>query len=447
MLRSVLMALGLGLGLLVLAPAGAGADTYLVTSCHDPSGAPNAAAGWVAVATSGGVTGNGCTTANGGLTAALPDANPSGNATANWRFNAPAGTRIVRVSARRVTFGLAGPTVEQNDIAYVMATNSQTLETCAPAATGSSCIADLTAPIDKQGLDGTFVEMRVLCTNAGRTCTRPLAVAATHLWVGLMDPAAPVVANPRVVDDGDQSGTLRVGYDAADVGGGLYRTIVKVDGKIAQAVPLGTAPCADVNPGDDDPYQFNVPVPCAATITGAQAAVDVRSLPPGPHGVELAVEDAAGNATSVFGPVEFPKLNANIGPGGNGNSGSSGGVTQAEALAGRLRMWFVKARNRGRSYTSKYGTRVVTRGVLRTRSGKGIQGARIDVYHIRNGQRRLLKTGLKSRSGGKLTLILPINVDTRTIEFDYRALRPGPVTSTQRLSLKVLRKGRVFHRT
>lgn len=447
MLRSVSMAVGLGLGLLVLAPGGASADTYLVTSCHDPSGAPNAAAGWVAVATSGGATANSCTTANGGLTAALPDANPSGNATANWRFNAPAGTRIVRVSARRVTFGLAGPTVEQNDIAYVMATNSQTLETCAPAATGSSCVADLTAPIDKQGLDGTFVEMRVLCTNAGRTCSRPVAVAASHLWVGLMDPTPPAVANPRVIDDGDRSGTLRVSYDAADVGGGLYRTIVKVDGKVAQAVPLGAAPCADVNPGDDDPYQFNVPVPCPAAITGAQAAVDVRSLPTGPHGVELAVEDAAGNEKSVFGPIEFPKLNATIGPGGTGNSGSSGGVTQAQALRGRLRMWFVKARNRGRSYTSRYGTRVVTRGVLRTRSGKGIQGARIDVYHIRDGHRRLLKTGLKSRAGGKLTLILPINVDTRTVEFDYRALRPGRVTSSQRLRLKVLRKGRVFHRT
>jgi hypothetical protein len=110
-------------------------------------------------------------------------------------------------------------------------------------------------------------------------------------------------------------------------------------------------------------------------------------------------------------------------------------------------MWFVKAPNRGRRYTSRYGTRVVTRGFLRTRTGHGIQGARIDVYHIRNGKRRLLKTGLKSRAGGALTLILPINVDTRTIEFDYRALRPGPITSSQKLTLRVVRKGRLFHRT
>lgn len=438
MQRPLWTAVAFAVSLLVLAPTAASADTYLVTSCHDPLGQSNDAAGWVASSTPGGVTSNMCSSATGGLTAALPDAAPSGNATASWRFNAPAGTRIVRLSARRTTLGLAGGTTEQKDIAYVMATNGQTLEECSPAVTGSSCVAELTAPIDKQGLDGTYAEFRVLCTNAGRTCSRPLAVVASHLWVGLEDAIAPTVTNPKLLDDGDTSGRLRVSYDAADIGGGLYRTVVKVDGKVAATVPIAGAPCADIHPQDADPFQFVVPVPCPGTVTGAQATVDVRSLPAGPHGVEIAVEDAAGNETSVFGPVEFPRLNAAT------TAGSS--VSASDALNGRLRMWFVKARNRGRSHTSRYGTRVVTRGVLRSRSGRGIQGARIDVYHLRDGKRRLLKTGLKSRAGGKLTLILPMNVDTRTIEYAYRALRPGPITSRQRLSLTVIRNGVVFHR-
>ncbi|HUR84980.1 MAG TPA: hypothetical protein VMY78_06510 [Solirubrobacteraceae bacterium] len=432
------MVAALAAGLLVLAPTSASADTYLVTSCHDPLGNPNDAVGWVASSTSGGATANTCRSANGGLMAALPDANPSGNATANWRLDAPAGTRIVRVAARRATLGLAGGTTEQKDIAYVMATSGQTLEECSPAVTGSSCVAELTQPIDKQGIDGTYAEFRVLCTNAGRTCSRPLAVAATHMWVGLEDASPPVVANPKVLDDGDASGRLRISYDAADVGGGVYRTIVKVDGKPAATVPIAPAPCADIDPQGGDAFQFIVPIPCPLAVTGAEATVDVRSLPAGPHGIEIAVQDAAGNERSVFGPIEFPRLNAVT------TTGSS--VSAEDAVNGRLRMWFVKARNRGRRYTSRYGTRVVTRGVLRARGGRGIQGARIDVYHLRNGKRRLLKTGLKSRAGGKLTLILPLNVDTRTIEFAYRALRPGPITSRQRLSLRVIRKGRVFHR-
>ncbi len=138
-----------------------------------------------------------------------------------------------------------------------------------------------------------------------------------------------------------------------------------------------------------------------------------------------------------YGPVEFPRLNA---------TGSSLGDAAA-LLRARLRMWFVKAPNRGRRYTSRYGTRVVTRGTLRTRSGRGVRGGEIDVYHIRrDGRRRLVKTGLKSRRFGRLTLILPNNLDTRTIEYAYRAVRPGPITSRVRLRLTVLRNGRVFFR-
>jgi len=439
MLRSVWKAIAVSAGVLALAPALAHADTYLVTSCHDPGGQANPAIGWVPFSTPGGVTSNTCA-ADGALNAALPAAQPPGNATANWRFDAPAGTTIVRVSARRATFGFS-PSTQQQDVSYVMsASGGQTLEVCAPAP-NSPCVADLTAPVDKQGLKGSFVEFRVLCTNAGGACTRPVGVAASHMWVTLEDPVAPSVANFKLLDDGDASGVMRMSFDAADLGGGVYRALIKVDGKVASTIPLAPAPCADIFPTDTDPYQFNVPVPCPAAVPGAVVAVDVKSLPAGPHGVEVAIEDAAGNEKTVFGPVEFPKLNGGV----DNNTGSSG-VTQSQIIHGRLRMWFVKAPGRGRHYTSRYGTRVVTRGVLRARNGKGIQGARIDVYHIRNGKRKLLKTGLKSRAGGKLTLILPINVDTRTIEYDFRALRPGPITSTQRLTLKVVRHGRVFHR-
>ena len=440
MLRSFrLPAAAVGLSVLLLAPAAARADQYLVTSCTDPTGAPNAAAGWVPFATPGGVTMNTCAEQNGALVAALPAVNPPGNATANWRFDAPFGTRIVRLSARRTTSGLAvGPPPQPKDVSYDMTLGgNQILEDCTPAP-DSSCVGELTAPLDKQGLNGSFVQLRVLCLNAGFVCTRKLGVVATHMWVTLEDSLAPVVANAKI-DSGETSGVLRTTFDAADVGGGLYRALVKVDGKVAQAIPLGTAPCADINPGDADPYQFNVPVPCPAIVRGVAAAVDVRSLTPGPHGVEIAVEDAAGNQRNVAGPVEFPKANI--------VSASSADV--AAALKGRLRMWFVKSRTRDRKrLSSRFGTRVVTRGVLRSRAGRGIVGARIDVYHIRrDGKRRLVKTGLKSRAGGALTLILPNNVDTRTIEFAYRALRPGPITSRQRLRLTVRTKsGRIYHR-
>ena len=440
MLRSSCLTATTAVLMLLLAPVAASADSYLVTSCTDPLGQPNAAVGWVPFSTPGGTTMNTCAGPNGALVAALPAANPPGNATANWRFDAPLGTRIVRVLARRATSGVeGGPPPQPKDVAYDMTAGNQILEDCA-VAPDSSCVGDLTAPLDKQGLNGAFVQFRVLCTNAGLACTRKLGVVATHVWVALEDQLPPAVANARVTDDGETSGVLRVRFDAADVGGGVYRALVKVDGKVAQTIALGPPPCSDVAPADADPYQFTVPVPCPPIVRDVTAAVDVRSLPAGPHGVEIAVEDAAGNETSVLGPIEFPKPNVGV-------AGSSAEVQAA--LRGRLRMWFVKSRTGDRRrYTSRFGTRVVTRGVLRTRRGRGIVGARIDVYHIRrDGKRRLVKTGLKSRGGGALTLILPLDVDTRTIEYAYRALRPGPITSRQRLRLTVRTKsGRIYYR-
>jgi hypothetical protein len=159
--------------------------------------------------------------------------------------------------------------------------------------------------------------------------------------------------------------------------------------------------------------------------------VDVRTLSPGPHGVELAIEDAAGNQTAIYGPTEFPRANG----------------TNASTKAS-LRTWFAKGTRRlGTKVTSRLGRRVVTRGILRNERGVGIQGARIDVYHVRKGKRRLLKTGLKTRAGGALTLILPNDVDTRSIQYAYRAVRPGPITSRQTLRLNVRkRNGKLYYR-
>jgi hypothetical protein len=292
------------------------------------------------------------------------------------------------------------------------------------------CIADLSEPVQKEGLNGTWVRIRAICTNAGDTCSSPLRVDTTQVNIGLQDLFAPKVSNVKVLDDGDQSGKLAVGFDAADIGGGLYRMIVKVDGKVLQVVSAG-GKCADALATDADPYQFDVPVPCPLVTTGARGVVDVRTLTPGAHGVELVIEDAAGNQTAVYGPTEFPRA--------NGENAS----TKAT-----LKMWFAKGKRRlGSRLTSRLGRRVVTRGILRNEHGAGIQGARIDVYHVRKGKRRLLKTGLKTRDHGRLTLILPNDVDTRSIQYAYRAVRPGPITSRSTLRLNVRkRSGALYYR-
>jgi hypothetical protein len=423
-----------------VATSAASADTYTVYSCKGPTGVPNGALGWVAApAPSGdGSAVNACPS-GGALSALLAAAQPSGTpaASASWRFEAPVDTRIVRFAAQRRTTGVASGTMPfPSDVQYILQTDSHTLESCIVSDT-SSCVADLTDPIDKQGLDAAYVLFRVLCSNAGAFCSRPLRADYSVAQVGLKDVLAPAVSAVSVLDSGDTTGVLTVGFSASDRGGGVYRAVVKVDGQPAIVQPLGDANCADANPADADPYQFLQPVPCPPAVNGAVVKVDYRKLAAGPHGVEIDVEDAAGNSTAVFGPIQFPRPNAENAP--------STPASIKRLLNARLRMWFVK--NRTKRFTSRYGQRVVTRGILRDRAGKAVRGARIDVYHrLRSGKRRLLKTGLKTRADGRVTLILPLNLDTRGIEYDYRALRPGKITSRQILRLTVMRHGRVFVR-
>jgi hypothetical protein len=112
-------------------------------------------------------------------------------------------------------------------------------------------------------------------------------------------------------------------------------------------------------------------------------------------------------------------------------------------------MRFVRGkRNVGRSFTSRFGNRTVTRGTLVTcgSNPRPIVGARVDVVHVLPGNKRRRKTGLRSRAGGKLTLILPIDLRTRNIEYAYRPdLRSTRVTSRVTLRLTVRNKrGRIL---
>lgn len=135
---------------------------------------------------------------------------------------------------------------------------------------------------------------------------------------------------------------------------------------------------------------------------------------------------------------------------GSGENGRVGSSTGRRATCGRLDMFFVRRgfRSAGRSFTSRFGSRTVTRGRLVTcgANPRPIVGARIDVVHVlANGQRRR-KTGLRSRANGRLTLILPNDLRSRRIEYAYRPdLRSSRVTSRVNLRLTVRNsRGRVL---
>jgi hypothetical protein len=177
------------------------------------------------------------------------------------------------------------------------------------------------------------------------------------------------------------------------------------------------------------------------------------------------LEVVAGQARAAFDPGV---CDATSGPGGapgsGGGSGSgSGPSTQGSGPQGHssassdvlingvrgstcARLWMHFAQNGKRSIVSRFGTRKVVRGRIVNCKGKSIVRARIDVVHVVKGKRRLVKTGLRSRAGGQLTLILSSNVKTRELRFEYRGnLRTTKVTSRSVLHITVRdRRGKVL---
>ena len=136
---------------------------------------------------------------------------------------------------------------------------------------------------------------------------------------------------------------------------------------------------------------------------------------------------------------------------GNGNGNGSGSANSAGShtlmangvrgsTCGRLTMYFAK--NHKRTLTNRFGKRQVVRGRIVNCTGHSIVRARIDVIHVlKNGKRKLVKTGLRSRDAGKLTLILPLNLKTRDLRFEYRGnLLSSKVTSRSTLHINVRSK-------
>jgi hypothetical protein len=162
---------------------------------------------------------------------------------------------------------------------------------------------------------------------------------------------------------------------------------------------------------------------------------DSTSGPGGPGG------GAGGGSTTGSGSNP-----ATSGSSGQGNSAASGDVlingVRGSSCA-RLKMHFANGK---RSIASRFGTRKVVRGRIVNCKGKSIVRARIDVIHVVNGKRRLVKTGLRSRAGGALTLILPSSIKTRELRFEYRGdLRSTKVTSRSVLHITVRdRRGRTL---
>lgn len=180
--------------------------------------------------------------------------------------------------------------------------------------------------------------------------------------------------------------------------------------------------CADETPPPTVTTTTTVPGP-TQTVPGPTQTV------PGP------TQTVPGPTTTQTVPVPVPVPGPTT-VGGQGTPVQINGTNGSRSCA-RLTMFFAK--NRKSALGVRFGKeRVVTRGRITDCRGRSIVRARIDVVHVLPGGKELVKTGLRSRAQGRLTLILPRNLFTRKLRFAYRGdLNSTRITTRRTLQINV----------
>jgi hypothetical protein len=266
------------------------------------------------------------------------DANAPTQAT--WTYNAPAGSTIAGgsvtgVTIEQTTWGAAlndmdawisspGDDASAADLVADCATPSSASgggvageDPCAenPAAQGLGPVASvqpLVAAIDHSG--GTALYMTAGCSTAATDpCSfvagsyANLSFYARFAWadVLLSDATAPTAAGfgGSLLASGSAHGTADMAFTAEDPAGpGVYEVLVKIDGNnIYQATPnTNGGRCAAVG---TDPTSgaliFDYQQPCPQSVD-VDIPVNTTTLTDGEHDVQVVVEDAAQNSSTVL---------------------------------------------------------------------------------------------------------------------------------------------------
>ncbi|HWH44575.1 MAG TPA: carboxypeptidase-like regulatory domain-containing protein [Thermoleophilaceae bacterium] len=301
-------------------PAPAEAGSYRYFTCKTPTGRAVATDGWSSSssAASSSLT-NDC--ASGGPLRALMNGSvpqPS-NAILTWQFSAPPNTSIAGFRIWRsvtVSFPIDG-SLPNYLLAWPANNHGDARETCSYtvncSAKGSHNNAFSAGNfISASGLSSVeSLFFNVTCENAacpGRgEAMGDLRIHAAELT--LSDPSAPSASavSGQLTAPGPHRGTESVGFDASDVGSGVYRALFEVDGSVvsSRVVRSNGGACADAGEDPADAHEFTARVPCPLSVQEGSASLDTTALRDGTRSLRILLEDASGNRTTIHGPAAF----------------------------------------------------------------------------------------------------------------------------------------------
>ena len=335
---------------LFVRPPAAFAGTYTVHTCQTPTGTFTGSGGWTSsasLALAGYDSGSAVPCTSTGSASSLQfgatGLTVKAGSWLSWDFVAPPGTQIASYDIERA-FNLGWPVIAGvANRAYLMQiwhdddSNAGLLDFRKPVQAGQTLVQELPSSVTDDGVSWRSLHVGLSCWPVMGTLDCgpfPAQVSISRAAIGLTDDAAPegfatggALAGPDPV-----RGTASLSLHATDSGGGVYRVALAVDGveRSRQVLDDQGGSCADVEPANDDPYEFGTPQPCPLAVDGT-VQFDTGALRDGTHTVRATVEDAGGNAAVVYdGSVETRNAPIAIGlPPLSGSAGVGGQLTAA----------------------------------------------------------------------------------------------------------------------
>jgi len=305
--------------ILILQPPIAFAGTYTVHTCQTPEGTFTGTDGWTSSsspALAGYDAGSSTSCSASGAAASLQFGGTglpvSVGSWLSWDFVAPDSTLIESYEVSR-GFNLGWPVISRvANRAYLLQiwhdddVNLGLLDFKKPLQAGQTLVQELPSAVTGDEVSWRSLHVGLSCWPlvGSLDCGPfPAQVTIPKVRIGLADATLPGgFATGGALAGGDPvRGSGGLAIHAFDTGGGVYRIVLKVDGEEVSRQVLDAAggACADVEPDNDDPYEFGTPRPCPLSAD-ATVQLDTAALADGEHAISAIVEDASGNARAVF---------------------------------------------------------------------------------------------------------------------------------------------------
>lgn len=289
------------------------AGTYEVLSCAQPDGRSGGSGGWTATSSGPGYSYE-LNCASRPLAVRTDGLVVHGRG--QWgglRFSVPNGLSITGIASRFRQNATASPAP-----GWLWYVESRGTAISQPEPFGYSVCSGAGGWCQDRVFDSLFRETRPLssadwilrCDPRGAVdcpagSTASVEVEAARFRIEDLNPPTITSVRSAALQSADPiSGTREVSFEATDVGSGVWKAMLDVDGKtVAQQV-------VDPNGGQCIP-PFRLPVPCKAKVAGT-VPLDTSTLVDGSHHAHLKVLDATGTNQATFGPISFRTSNRSV---------------------------------------------------------------------------------------------------------------------------------------